>query len=241
MVRGAENTTAVSHSDGTKINAIATQGGYDQYIRDFLDPTAFDRVPNRLLDIDDKTLTKSDFTSENNGTSTITDDPNGSISIAMESGAAPDARILYKDAPSTPYKVTAHVLTGISSTNVAAENANVLGFRESSSEKLSFISYHVGTSSFTQYLTTPTSSAGAPANSSTEDVPFRADYWLQIEYDGSDLFYRKSADGYNWWEQHTEADDFWFNTAPNQIWWGGDNQGTDGEFIHLLAWVEETA
>lgn len=239
-VRGAEGTNAVSHANATKIHAVATQGGYDQYVRDFIDPTAFDRVPNRLLDINDTTLTKSSFTSLNNGSSVITDETHGGISIAMDAGAAPDARVLHKSAPSTPYKVTAHVLSGIGS-NAAAENANVLGFRESSSGKLSFISYHYGTNTFTQYLTSPTSSAGAPANSSSQNIPFRADYWLQIEHDGTDLFYRISADGYNWWEQHTEDDAFWFDASPDELWWGGDNQGVDGEFIHLLAWIEETA
>ena len=236
-VRGVDGTSADSHSDGADVHTLITQEGIDRYAKDFLDPMAIARVPNRLVDINGNTLTKSSFTSLNNGSSIISDDPAGGISIAMDAGAAPDARVLYKSAPAAPYTVTAHVQSGIGS-NGSSENANVLGFRESSSGKLSFISYHYGTNTFTQYLTSPTSSAGAPSNSSSQNIPFRADYWLQIEHDGIDLFYRISADGYNWWEQHTEDDAFWFDSAPDQVWWGGDNQGVNGEFIHLLAWAE---
>lgn len=238
ITRGVDGTTAATHSDGADVFIIITQEGIDQYIKDFVNPAAFNQPPHKLLNKAGSVLTKADFTNLNLGTGTVIDDAHGGISMAMAQGAAPNARVIHKSAPSTPYTVTAHVLSGIGS-NAAAENANVLGFRDSGDGKLSFISFHYGTNTITQYLTTPTSAAGAPANSSTQNVAFRPDYWLKIEDDGTNLKYYTSADGYNWWEQHSELRGFWFTTGPDQIWWGGDNQGTDGEFIHLLSWAEE--
>lgn len=240
VVRGVDGTSPSSHPDGALVSAIITQEATDRYVRDYVDPLAFSAPPNRLLDINGNVLTKSSFTQLNMKTSVITDDAHGGITVAMTSGASPDARILHKSAPTAPYKITTHVLSSIFS-NQSPENANVLGFRESSSGKMSFISYHYRNSSFTQYLTSPTSQTGAPANSSQQNTNSRADYWLQIEYDNTDLFYRLSADGYNWWEQHSESKTFWFDSAPDQVWWGGDNQGVDGEMIHLLSWLEESA
>ena len=135
--------------------------------------------------------------------------------------------------------MSAHILSSIFDNSAAADNANLIGFRESSSGKLSFISYHYGIDSFAGYLDDPTTTG--PASSASQNAPFRADYWLQVEHDGTDLFYRLSADGFNWWELHTEDDAFHFTSGPDGIIWGGDNQGTDGQFIHLLSWVEEIA
>jgi len=237
VVRGIEGSTAASQVTGAAVAAIVTQAGIDKFVTDFLDPYAFERQ-NRLIDIDGNILTSTDFTQGNFGTSTVADDANGSITIKMQSRTSPNGVALYKTAPATPYTLTAHILTGPCHTQ-STENANLIGFRESSSSKLSFLSYHYYNDSWTQYLTDFNSDVGAPAFSSQEETPARQDYWLRIEDDGTNLTYSKSADGYHWWEQHTELRGFWFDTGPDEIWWGGDNQGDNGEMIHLLAWIEE--
>lgn len=237
VTRGIEGTTAAAHSSGDDIAAIITQGGMDQFTKDFLDPMAFSRQ-HRLIDASGNVLTSSSFTQGNFGTSSVTDESDGTITISMEDRAGPNLVALYKTAPSTPYTLSAHILTGVGH-NASNENASVIGFRESSSNKISHISYHYFNSSFTQYLEDFNDDTGSPANSSQEPCPPRQDYWLRIEDDGTNLTYYRSADGYNWWEQHTELRGFHFDTGPDQILWGGDNQGDDGEMIHLLAWIEE--
>ena len=96
VVRGQEGTAAVSHDDDEAISAIITKGGLDKYAQDFIDPQAFDHTPHRLLDKAGNTLTKSDFTELNMGTGTVTDDISGGITMAMQSGAAPNLRAIYK-------------------------------------------------------------------------------------------------------------------------------------------------
>jgi len=238
VVRGIEGSTAVGHADNADVAIIITKAGIDKYITDFIDPYAFDRPPNRLLNQAGTVLTSSDFTQGNFGTSSVLDDATGGITLKMESRAAPNGVGLYKTAPATPYTLTCHVLTGVGA-NDSADNANLIGFRESSSSKLSFIAYHHSNDSWTQYLDDFATTGTAPANSSQENTPVRADYWLRIEDDGTNLIYYKSADGYNWWQQHTELRGFHFDTGPDEIWWGGDNQGADDQMIHLLAWIEE--
>lgn len=237
VIRGVDDTVAAQHTDTTSLFAIFTQGAIDKYVKDFIDPNAFDRTGvHRLLDINGNTLTKSDFTELNVGTGTVSDDTWGGLTHAMQFGAQPNVRAIFKSAPSTPYVLEAHILTGLDA-NEAAENANMLGFRESSSGKLSFISYHYSTNAFVQYVNNPTTS-GPPNAPTTPDVPARADYWLRIENDGTDLTYLLSGDGLNYFQVHTESKTFHFDIGPDGLFWGGDNQGNEKEMIHLLSWIE---
>lgn len=237
VVRGVDGTVAASHIDTTPLFAIFTQQAADQYVKDFIDPNAFDRTGvHRLLDINGNTLTKSNFTELNLETGTVIDDTWGGITQAMTPGAGPDIRVIFKSAPSTPYVLEAHILSGIFANDV--ENANLIGFRESSSGKLSFISYHYADRSFVQYLDGPTTPDAGGKPQLNIEVPARADYWLRIEDDGTNLTYLLSGDGFNYFQLKTELRTFHFDSAPDGILWGGDNQGNDGELIHLLSWIE---
>ncbi len=238
VIRGVDGTVATQHTDTTSLFAIFTQGAADQYVKDFIDPYAFDRTAvHRLLDINGNTLTKSDFTLLNVGTGTVSDDTWGGLTHAMEISTPVNLRAIFKSAPSTPYVLEAHILTGFGA-NGPADNANLIGFRESSSGKLSFISYHYSTRSFVQYLDDATTDSPLPNAPNTPDVPARTDYWLRIENDGTDLTYLLSGDGFNYFEVHTESKSFAFDTEPDGLIWGGDNQGNENEMIHLLSWIE---
>jgi hypothetical protein len=193
-------------------------------------------MPDRLLSAAGATLVASDFTQLNFGTSTVEDDPSGGLTLRMQSRGAPNGIVLYRTAPSTPYVVTAHVLTGPGAAT-ASDNANAIGFRESSSGKLSFISYHYSHSAFVQYLDSPT--ATGLANSASTHVPDRYDYFLRVENDGANLTYSLSGDGVHFFELRTEAIDYHFDTGPDGIAWITDCQGTSGETMHLLGWSEE--
>jgi hypothetical protein len=237
VVRGIESTAAASHPDATNVTAIVTQGGMDRFARDFIDPYWLERQ-NRLIDINGNVLTSADFTVGNQGTSTIVDAADGSIAILMEDRADPNYVGLYRAAPSTPYTVSAHVMLNVGH-NATAENVVLLGFRESSTTSLSWIEYQIYNDSVTRYAEDWNDTAGSPVASSSTDTPPRQDYWLRIEDDGTNLVYYTSADGYHWWQQHTELRGFHFSTGPDQIWFGGDSQGgDDNESIHLLAWIE---
>ncbi len=237
VVRGVDGTASASHSDDITIFVIITQGAIDQYVKDFIDPHAFDRTgAHRLLDINGNTLTTSDFTELNVGTGTVSDDTWGGISHAMQFGATTNIRLIHKSAPSTPYVVEAHILHGFGLNASSSDNVNGIGWRESSSGKLTFLGYHIQFGSFVVRTDSPT--ASGPASTTGPDTPARNDYWLRIEDDGTNLAYKVSADGLNYFEFHTELRGFHFDTGPNQLIWCGDNQGTSGELVHLLSWIE---
>lgn len=239
VTRGAESTVAASHDDEDTVITIITQSGMDQFVKDFIDPQAFDRTGvHRLLDIDGNTLTKSDFTELNIGTGTVSDDTWGGISHAMQFGATTNLRVIHKSVPSTPYVLEAHILAGIGSNNGTAENVNGIGWREASSGKLSFLGYHLAFSTLAVYVDSVTAKGSAPANLTGPDAPARGDYWLRVEDDGTNLTYKISGDGFNYFQVHTELRTFHFNVAPDQLCWICDNQGTDGEYMHLLSWIE---
>jgi len=237
MERGVDGSPPLPHGNGCEVVAVITQEGIDQYVRDFIEPAAFDRPPHRLLNKTGVTLTKSDFTEVNFGTSSSIDDPAGGITIAMQPGTNPQQRLLLKSAPATPYTVTAHMLLGPGQTN-STENIANLVFRETSSGKLSLLGFRPGDNTFVFYLDTPTSVGTAPSSISI-DCPHRHDAWLRLEADGTNLKFSISYDGFNFFEVKSDLNAFHFDSAPNEIGWGGDNQGADGESVHLLSWAEE--
>lgn len=239
VVRGIENTTSNSHIDGSDVFVIITQGAIDRYVKDFIDPHAFDRTGvHRLLDINGNTLTKASFTELNVGTGTVIDETWGGISHDMQTGTPVNLRVIHRAAPSTPYVLEAHILAGIGLNVTNVDNVNGIGWRESSSGKLSFAGYHLALETLVVYLDSATSKGTAPTNVNGPEAPARSDYWLRIEDDGTNLTYKLSADGFNYFQFHTELRDFHFTTAPDQIMWVCDNQGTDGELMHLLSWIE---
>lgn len=240
VVRGADDTTAVAHSTGLTIKTVITRDAIKRYVQDFIRPQAFDAIPDRLLNIDGVTLTKSSFTELNLGTGTLTDDNDGGMTIAMQNRSSPNLNVLYKTAPSTPYTVTVHLLNGIGG-NQLADNANVLGFRESGTGKMSFISFHpagvVTGKVFAQYLDNPTTSG--PGSTANEEIGSRYDIWLRVEHDGTNLKYHYSYDGVTFRQLRTESKTFHFDVDANQVFWGTDCQGVDGHLHHLKAWAEE--
>ena len=239
VIRGVDGTTAVTHATSVTIKTVITRDAIKRYVQDFIRPSAFAAIPDRLIDINGVTLTKSSFTELNIGTGTVLDDPDGGISIKMQNRAQPNANVLYKTAPSTPYTLTAHLLNGIGA-NDLADNANLIGFRESATGKLSHISFHpagiIAGGVFSQYLTDPTTSG--PGNTAQEDLAARLDIWLRIEHDGTNLKYHYSYDGANFRQLRTELKTFHFTTDADQLWWGSDCQGVDNQLQHLKAWVE---
>lgn len=234
--RGVDGSPPLPHGIGCEVVTVITQGGINQYVRDFIEPAAFDRPPHRLLNKAGDTLTKSDFTEVNFGTSSSIDEPTGGITIAMQDGTNPQQRLLTKAAPATPYTVIAHMLLGPGLTISGANTANLV-FRETSSSKLALLGFRPG-GIFVFYLDDPTTKGTAP-DFFTIDCPHRHDLWLKLEADGTNLKFFVSYDGFNFFLAKSDLNTFHFDSAPNEIGFGGDNQGSNGEFVHLLSWAEE--
>ena len=236
VIRGAEGTTASAHLTGTVAPVSVTQGALDRFIMDFYDPYAFSRPPHRILDIDGNVLTASDFTWGNQGTSTVTDDTGGSITITPQTGVT-NIRGQYKSAPTAPYSVTIRAMLGVGE-NAANQNGIFFGFRESATSKLVYHEFHY--SDANQYDINYSTDWGT-FNSQLAQAPQtgdRTDWWFKIENDDTDLIFYCSANGYNWFEIHSEAKATTFTTAPDEVFWGSSTVVANQQ-CHLLAWLEE--
>ena len=236
VVRGVEGTTAVAHLNGADIGMLVTKGGFEKYVTDWIDPWAFDRPPNRLLSIAGATLTSSDFTQNNVGTGTVSDAADGSLVLAAQARTAPNIRVMTRTAPSTPYTITAHLLTNTVEDDVD-DGEHLLGFRESGTSKLSYISFSYTNQYEVKYLADWNDATGAPSDAGTI-LHRRSDYWFRIGYDGADLTYESSINGVDWFQFYTETDTAWFSTAPDQVFWGAASEDTDGQLFTLMAWIE---
>ena len=85
--RAQEGTTAATHSTGTNVSQVVTQGGLQRYLRDN-DPL-FDslRAPYRIINASGNFLHAADFTLWDFGTGTSVVDCGGSIVMASPVGA----------------------------------------------------------------------------------------------------------------------------------------------------------
>jgi hypothetical protein len=249
IVRGQENSTGATHGNTAAVTAIVTQGGIDKWITDHVDPYAFVKNPSRLVDEAGVTLTSADFTILNEGTGSITDDASGAISVAFESRTFPDMVVYHKAAPSTPYTVTSHVMHGHSDTMgtlfnsvVVGDNPRGVGFREASSGKLIFVVTQPGAHMYAKQMADESDETGINYSLGPNppwQMSCRPDYWLQIEDDGTDIFFRVSANGFNWNVIQTELRGAWFDTGPDQIFFGGGSEGDANEVMRILSWHEE--
>ena len=110
VVRGVDGTSGATHSDAVSVNTILTAGGLSQLMDDVMaGPSA--RNPLRLLDGSNTTLTSSDFSWVNQGTSTVVDDAGGGITMKVPETSG-GFRMQVMTAPSTPYTITAKFVVG---------------------------------------------------------------------------------------------------------------------------------
>lgn len=177
----------------------------------------------------------SDWTVFNQGSTTI-EDYRGNIRLAFPANTALGIRGIRRDAPSTPYKITA----GLRWMPSSQDGSHVcLGWRDSIGGKLAVIRC--------RRAATPT------INSSkyTSETAFSADYanhavswvtgqplvWLQIEDDGTNRKVRYSNDGINFITLHSVGrSDF---LTGDQIVFGLDSSGGAAECYAVLQHYEE--
>lgn len=150
VTRGAEGTTADSHSSGAIVRAYLTAGGLKTLLFDgrgtpFTPSAAANCGPLcRLYGSDHTILTASSFTWLNQGTATATD-TNGGIRIGMPSEASNAIRGLYIAIPARPYTLHAKLRFGPGTVAPGANSSHAgLFFYQSSSGKLVTLSARYG-------------------------------------------------------------------------------------------------
>jgi hypothetical protein len=233
VTRGADGTSAASHSGGATVSMIYSTQGLSRIIKD-ADPLFgySSRKPIMGLWADDgKTLlTSADFTWLNQGSATAADE-NGTIRLTdpVPGASGRNVRGLELDAPSTPYTYIAAFSFQAFLDNDCRPTWG-MGFRESSSTKLMLFSYDVN-SFFNQAIqelginrwSNPsslfTTNFGMHPFMSVSDL-----IWVKIENTGTNLKWHLSPDGAEWIQYFSESKTAWFSSGPDKVLFYVDNE-----------------
>ncbi len=236
VVRGVDGSAAASHSDTDIIKAIMTAAQISQFVDDaWFGSTG--RKPYRLLNDSNVTLTSSDFTFLNEGTSSVADDASGGMTVTINETTG-DWKMLHKTAPTPPYVLTAHILIGPGATYSTAGTISGIGGRESSTGE--FIAVFIETGDIVQASRFDSPSTFNSVWGSHAPVDFDYDQmWLQFEDDNTDLFARVSNDGVNFFQVGTEGRTAFMAGGADQIIWAFNPRGDADKLIHLRSWIEE--
>jgi hypothetical protein len=198
VLRGQEGTTAASHGDGLGVLHTLTAGSHTRIIQDN-DTRNTSQPPLGVIDNGSGgLLTSSDFTWDNQGGATVSDD-NGTILLAAPSASGENCRVLYRTAPSAPYTVIGGFQAHIRR-NDGVPNWGLV-FRKNSDQKLhacGFSSDSFGACRFTMYnFNSPTSFSSTQYG--REDCTFIGEvFWVKLEDDNTNLKFSVSFDGVEW-------------------------------------------
>lgn len=246
VVRGVEGTGGQTHDSGDYIFAIASQEALNQWIEEALGNYGAHRewyTPHRIVDTNGDALTSSDFTQGNWDSSTVTDNTWGGITIFADVDAASlELRTLYRTAPATPYRVTAHIQTcagsgtGVSATTMMAG----IAFRDGAGTGEMEVYGIRAESNFNHWNFTDWTAFSASVDA-LGGMHHRKDGWLRIEDDGTNLTSWASVNGLSWAQMTQVGRTSFLTNAPNQICFWVHNGLSSGPKRPgtLLAWYEE--
>jgi len=239
--RGADSTTAVSHTDGTTLIPVLTADGLKTYI-DHITAGASSREAARLVDIDGNRLTSADFTIDNVDGSFFQDQADGSLALISDNTATNNAQlhVAYKTAPTAPWTVTAGFLYhGWDWAGTATTGG--IHCRESSTSEFINMTSHGGNNHGVFRWTNPTtftSTATTPTPNS--DV---LSLWMRIEDNNTNLIFSISHDGINFFQMLSESRTNFMAGGPDQVGfalseraWGS---ASPRHSIILKSWKEE--
>lgn len=230
--RAYDDTASTTHSDSSSVILIATRDSMTRLMRDALGCDWLNQsVPQQPL------VTASDFSWVNQGTSSTIDNDWGGITLVSQSASPHSLRCLVQTAPSQPYTISAKIDLGVGSKQgVSGSHAGVL-LRESGTGKIETWCLR-GDNTISWFAW---SSATAYANT-VADMDYEISHggmWLRFEHDATDISVHASVDGINWKQHGIRAKGTYFTTDADQVGFYHANYGSDGQMIHLKAWLAE--
>lgn len=238
--RGADGTTAASHSDGATVTHVVTEDSIDRAFQDNYGADYTDGFPyNRIL-AEGVTKTASDFTwIASPGTWTCTDaDDGGLVMTTGVSEALNNVRGKYLTAPGTPWFCAAYIHLGNGMANydgVGAGTSGGLLLRESDTGKL----YTLGIRSDSAWMwrMTNTTTFSADVDSFVDNN--REEMWLRIGDDGVDVFGEMSLNGHDWEVCFNQARaGFMTSAGPDQIGFFMNNGNADADAeVYIKSWI----
>jgi len=229
VVRGADGSTAASHSDNAEVRTVASAGQWDKVLDD-LWAGASVRPPHIVQNEDGSDLVAADFSWVNQGTASLSDTAYGGLTMNIPADSGTDQRLAYISAPTAPWVFIGHFMFGLGYDTTSDWGSFMI--RESASSK--FYSCRFGpfggtNSLLIQAFTSPTSGA---TNYSL--LPMSENrIWYKIEDDNTDLTFSHSWDGVNWHEVFSHARGTFFTTGPDQIGLIGNGGGGSDWHIHI--------
>jgi len=237
VTRGYESSTAASHADNADVIQSVTAGALTTFLSDSV-PYARDSsrpILNKIVNAAGTILDSTDFTWVNQGGASVSDLDSGGIHLSCPAASSNNIRALYKSAPSTPYSVRCGFTPFLHSDSTCIVG---IGFRESSSSKMIII----GSAKIDEIAVYKFDDATSFDSSLFARVSWpmaRNLQWLEIEDDGTDLYFRTGVDGINYFDIVDEARGTFFTTGPDQVlFYGNTNNATYPVGITVCAWEE---
>lgn len=238
VVRGQEGTAAASHNDGLSVLHTLTAGALlrIQKDNDVFHPT---QPPLGVLsDGSGGILTSSDFTWDNQGGATVTDQ-NGTILLAVPAAGGENCRVLYRTAPAAPYTLIAG-FQAYTRVNSGVPNWGLV-FRKNSDQKLhacGMTQDSFGPIRFTMYnFSSPTSFSSTQYG--RDDCLWIGEiFWVKIVDDNSNLHFSVSFDGIEWVLLKTVTRTSFMSGGPDRIGFYGNNAASSGSsfWLRLVHW-----
>jgi hypothetical protein len=189
-------------------------------------------------DAGDTPLVVSDFTWQNQGSSTATDE-NGTIVMRAPAAAGENVRSLIRTAPSAPYSYI-FAMQGIAVREGIQQFG--VGFRQSSSSKM-VVMHVLADGSEAKRVAVYKFNSSTSFNGSLLAVSnlllFSRYIWFKIEDDNTNIKFSISFDGIAFIEIASEVrTTFLLTTGPDQIVWGINNQGSSARqmLARLFHW-----
>lgn len=179
----------------------------------------------------------TDFAWINQGTATATQRDYG-ISLVKPRTSGIAISLLKRDAPATPYKISAAFSAAIARSGNYAIH---LGFRNSGSGSLQDMTYSANGTNNDWHVainnwTSPTAFSAVAQAART--LSTFGTLWLQIEDDGTNRFYRYSPNGDDWSQIYTIGRTSFI--TPDEVYFGILTDSTDANAlpgnITLLSW-----
>lgn len=228
VVRGQDDTLSAAHSTGSSVQVIATKTGMDKLIYD----AGFicNANPKRL------SVEAADFSWINQGTSSLSDNAWGGITMTTQNAGPQSLRVAYVSAPSEPWTFIAHVDIGPSAEGGPSGSHGGIILSDSGSSRLESMSIRPLDYSWFRWNSS-TSFASTVGGHDLQIAP--GGVWLRWVNNGTTIQPFASMDGENWFQMASAlSKTAWLSTnGPDRIGFYYANHQLDGEKMNLNAWI----
>lgn len=231
--RGAEGTTAASHSSGATVAPLLTAGSLQQLVEDAA-PQAFQRPPFRLSDENDDIITTLDFSWRNQGSAGIANDASGGLTMTITPTSG-GLRILELTKPGGTINLTARVVFGPGAFFGASGSEIGLAAINNSTGDLLFGGIRCGDEGFIAEWDGPTD--GTPTDVTTSVVKWQTnEAWIKMQVAGSTVTFWLSTDGNTFFQIGQELISTHVSTV-DRIGWCVNSIGRTGKKAHLQSFT----